>query len=160
MPTGYTPQFVLAGASSILVEGSVGVNDLTFPFTASSTAALPTGQYWYQIIATQDVGDGRVFISEGSIFINGAISGSGAYDGRSAAEKIVAAIDATMINKATSDQQSYVIQSGSGSRSLSRLNMDELIAARKVYATIVATENRSASGAGLFKRHTFEFRKP
>jgi hypothetical protein len=156
VPTGYTPKFVLGGAASLTKSGTVGTDDITFTFVASETATLATGQYWYQIIATS-VGGGRVFIQEGSLMVKAALSGTGAYDGRSTAEIILEAIDATMLGKATTDQQSYVIQSGSGSRSLSRLNLAELTEARKMYASIVAAEKRELNDVPLFKRHKFKF---
>lgn len=156
MPSGYTPKFVLGGPSSVIKNGTVSGEDITFAFVAANTTEFATGQYWYQVIAENGTG-GRVFIEEGTVFVQGAISGTGTFDGRSVAEKILEAIDAAMLGKATKDQQSYVIQSGSGSRSLSRLNIAELTEARKMYAAIVAAEKRNANDAPLFKRHKFEF---
>jgi hypothetical protein len=156
VPTGYTPKFVLGGASSLIVSGTVDSNDIEFTISASSTASFTTGQYWYQVVAENGSG-GRVFIAEGILFVQGAISGTGAYDGRTVAEKILEAIDNTILGKATKDQQSYVIQSGSGSRSLSRMSIMELKDVRKDYAAIVAQERREKNQSPLFKRHTFTF---
>jgi hypothetical protein len=156
VPAGYTPKFVLGGAASLIKAGTAGAEDITFSFVAADTAAYTTGQYWWQIIATKVTGE-RVFIDEGTTLVKAAISGTGAYDGRSAAEIILEAIDATMLGKANKDQASYTIQSGNGSRSLSRLNLAELTEARKYYASIVAAEKRTAEGISVFKRHKFEF---
>jgi hypothetical protein len=168
VPDGYTPKFVLGGASSLTVDGSISGEDIAFALTAEQTENLTTGQYWYQVVAEDDPESSssssapvnRVFIAEGTVWVVGKISGSGAYDGRSVSERIIAAIDATIEGKATADQQSYVIQSGSGSRSLSRMSLEDLMIARKYYATIVAAEKRKASGGPLFKKHKFEFVKP
>ena len=156
VPDGYTPVFILGGASSISIQGDVTGDNIEFALVPTDTENLTTGQYWYQVAAEDGVG-GRVFIAEGTVWVIGKITGSGAYDGRSVAEKVLAAIDAAMLGKATKDQQSYVIQSGSGSRSLSRLNVAELIEARKVYAGIVAAEKRKAGDTPIFKRHKFGF---
>lgn len=156
VPDGYTPKFVLGGASSLTKDGTVSDNDIAFSLDPTDTENLTTGQYWYQVAAENGSG-GRVFIAEGTVWIIGKLTGSGVYDGRSVAEKILEAIDNAMLGKATKDQQSYVIQSGSGSRSLSRLNLAELTAARKLYAEIVAAEKRAANDQPVFKRHKFAF---
>lgn len=162
VPVGYTPKFVIGGAASLVKSGTIGsigdddADDLIFDFVATDTTSFPTGQYWYQVISEDGLG-GRVFISEGILFVTTKITGSGVYDGRSTAEKILEAIDNTILGKATNDQQSYVIQSGTGSRSLSRLSMTEIREARQYYATIVAAEKRNKRGQPLYKRHTFGF---
>jgi hypothetical protein len=158
VPAGYTPKFVLGGATSLIKSGAVSDNDITFALTASETTNLTTGQYWYQVVAEDGLG-ARVFITEGTIYVIGKITGAGTFDGRSVAEKILEAIDATILGKATADQQSYVIQSGSGSRSLSRIPVTELRELRKDYAAIVAAEKRSSNDTPLFRRHTFAFVK-
>lgn len=155
--TGYTPKLILGGAASLTKDGAVVGNDIVFSLLAADTASLTTGQYWYQVISDQDVGTGRVFIKDGSVLVQGTITGSGTYDGRSVAQKILSAIDATILGKATADQQGYTIQSGSGSRSLSRIPLPELKDIRAVYAAIVAGEFRSANQSPLFKRHPFTF---
>lgn len=155
--TGYTPKLILGGAGSLTKDGSVVGDDIVFTLLAAETAAFVTGQYWYQVIGDQTVGDGRTFILDGSVRLRGTITGSGTYDGRSVAQQILAAIDATILNKATADQQGYMIQSGSGSRSLSRIPLPELKEIRAVYASIVAGEIREASESPLFKRHPFTF---
>jgi hypothetical protein len=169
VPDGYTPKFILGGASSLTIEGSISGDDIAFSLTAEETENLATGQYWYQVIA-ESVPESsssssaepvdRRFIAEGTVWVVGKITGSGVHDGRSVAEKIVAAIDATIEGKATADQQSYMIQSGQSSRQLSRMSLEDLMIARKYYATIVAAEKRKAGGSPLFKKHKFEFVKP
>jgi hypothetical protein len=155
--SGYTPKLILGGAASLIKDGTVVGDDIVFALIAADTAAFTTGQYWYQVVSDQDAGAGRAFILDGSVLVKATISGSGAYDGRSTAKQILDAIDATILGKATRDQQSYVIQSGSGSRSLSRIPLPDLQEIRKVYAAIVAGEIRDATESPLFKRHPFKF---
>lgn len=153
VPTGYTPKFILDGASGLVKSGTVGTDNIDFLIDAADTASFTTGQYWYQVVAEQSSVN-RVWIAEGTVWVRKAISGSGAYDGRSTAEIIVDAIDAVMANKATADQQSYVIQSQLGSRSLSRLSMQDLLLARAHYKRIADAEKRTREGTSLFKQHT------
>lgn len=157
MPVGYTPKFILGGApSSLTKDGVVNGEDITFSLLPTDTTNFATGQYWCQIVAENGAG-GRVFIDSARVFLQGKITGSGAYDGRTVAEKILEAIDLAMLGKATKDQQSYVIQSGHGSRSLSRLDLSDLKEVRMLYAAIVAQERRAANGDPLFGRHKFAF---
>ena len=173
VPDGYTPRFVLGGSSSLIIEGTVNGDDIDFAMTAAENENLATGDYEYQVVAEEDPESSssssssssagpvnRVFIAEGTVFVIGKLSGVGASDRRTIAEKIVDAIDATIEGKASADQQSYVIQSGSGSRSLSRMSLEDMMIARKYYAAIVAAEKRKAGGQPLFKKHKFEFVKP
>jgi hypothetical protein len=98
----------------------------------------------------------RSFIAEAT-YSFGKITGTGVYDGRSVAEKILEAIDAAMLGKATKDQQSYVIQSGhrfAQSFSLGCIRSD---GSAQNLRRIVAAEKRSESGTPLFKRHKFGF---
>lgn len=155
--TGYAPKLILGGAASLIATGTVVGDNIVFALTAAQTAAFVTGQYWYQVVGDQVVGDGRTFILDGSVRIRGTITGSGTYDGRSVAQQILSAIDATILNKATADQQGYMIQSGSGSRSLNRIPLPELKEIRAVYASIVAGEIRDTTESPLFKRHPFTF---
>lgn len=156
VPSGYTAKLLLGGAASLTKDGAIDGSDIVFTLSASDTASFITGQYWYQIVA-EDGNDSRLFIAEGSTRISAALLGTGTYDGRSVAEKILDAIDATILGKATADQQSYVIQSGSGSRSLSRIPLPELREIREEYAKIVAAERRATNDQPLLKRHTFAF---
>ena len=155
VPSGLTPKFILAGAASVVKSGVISGDDILFTFAALDTASLATGHYWWQVIAEDSTN--RVFILDGTVMVSGAVSGSGAFDGRTIAQKIVDAIDAVIQNKATADQQSYVIQSGTGSRSLVRCSPEELLRLRQYYASIVSSERRASKGESLFKKHQFGF---
>lgn len=149
---GYTAKLVVGGAASLTVNGTIDGEDVIFPLAATATANLATGQYWYQIVS--ESGALRNFIADGLLWVIGKITGSGVYDGRSVARRVVDAIDAVMAGKATADQQSYVIQSQLGSRSLSRLSMEDLLKARTTYARLAAAEDRAFNDRSIFKKHT------
>lgn len=77
-------------------------------------------------------------------------------DDRSHAETVLEAIEATLEGKATKDQQSYTISTGGGSRSLSRLSWDELLAAKGRYEQIVQNELSDDEGfSGRSRRRRF-----
>lgn len=156
---GYTPKLAIVGTSAVSVDGAVEGEDIVFDLVAADTESFATGQYFYQVTAEADP-DLRSFITEGTLWVKAYVSGDSPADLRSVAEKILAAIDARIQGKATADQQSYMIQSGGMTRSMSHLSMEDLLLARKLYASIVSQERRARNDQPLFKRHTFEFQKP
>ncbi len=153
VPALYTPKFVLAGSSSLVDSGTVSGDDIVFALTASQTASFASGIYRYQVIA--DLAAARVLIAEGTVNVIKAMATTGVQDFRTTAESIVDAIDAMMAGKATADQQSYVIQTQLGSRSLSRMSMEDLLKARQYYRSLVLTEQRIRDGVSPFKQYTW-----
>lgn len=154
---GYSYVFKLGGGAVITKNGTANGSEVDFKIVPADTAAISTGIYFYQIFAEKS-GD-RYLHSSGQLAVN-QIIGTAPFDGRTVAEKIVAAIDALIQNRATTDQQSYTIQSGAGSRSLSRIPVVELMELRKVYAAIVNRERREKNGGSLFKSHYAQFVNP
>ena len=136
---GFTAKMKLAGASTILTITATPTDDESYSFriTPADTQSYATGEYFYQIW-TEDATDKWPEVQD-KLLVNSLIAASG-HDARSVAEKIVAAIDALVLGRATSDQQSYVI----GNRELVRLKFEELVPVRKYYAAIVDAEVRKA----------------
>lgn len=58
-------------------------------------------------------------------------------------------IRAAIAGNASSNVQEYQIQSGNGHRELKHLLMEDLLAAEKRFAILVANENRRAAGKGV-----------
>lgn len=99
------------------------------------TAGKPAGLYYWQ--ATMLNGDERRIIGRGQLRLLPDLTDAAAgYDGRSLARKTLDAIDAVLLKRATTDQQSYVI----GNRQLSRIPINELLVLRDKYAALVARE--------------------
>lgn len=152
---GYTYIFRLGGASVVSKNGAIDGEDVNFKLAPADTATHATGLYFYQIFANKN---SDVYVIEsGRISVNASIGATGEFDGRTVAERIVDAIDALIEGRATSDQQSYVIASGAGSRSLSRIPVLELKQLRKEYAAIAVAERRARNGEGIFKNHRITF---
>jgi hypothetical protein len=138
---GYTATINIANADGDdLSKAAVASDDnqsFDFTLTPTDTDAFATGVYFYQVVTSKS-GEKHLETS-GQISMH-ALIGNAAYDGRSFAKKIIDAIDALVLNRATIDQQSYQI----GNRQLSRIPLIELRQIRKDYAEIYGQEVRKA----------------
>ena len=94
----------------------------------ATTAAYTVGTYKYQAKVT---GGTDVFlVGEGSIEVETSFAAaSSGYDDRSHVKKVLDALEATILGKASSDQLSYSI----GNRSLSKMSPAELLDWRSRY---------------------------
>lgn len=136
---GYDCEFRLAGANAVTITATPTDDNESYDLRLAPTDTddFATGSYFYQIVTLKDA---DLFVEvAGEIRVN-ALVGSAGYDGRSVAQKIVDAIDALVLNRATIDQQSYQI----GNRQLARIPLAELLPMRKFYSGIVDQENRAA----------------
>jgi hypothetical protein len=158
----------LRGAGALDTEAGAETNDtylITFVAETDETtpAPLPVGRYYYQAYVTDlsNATDKRL-VDNGSIEVLPDLSDSNitTYDGRSAAELMVAAIDAVLAGKALrGDQASYTI----GQRTLMRIPPDQLLIWRRTYSSIVEGERmqaRIAAGVSPFETIAVEFVSP
>lgn len=127
-----------------------GSHLFTIPGTA--TAELTASPANWQIYATKS--GARQTLSFGQFVVTPDFADAATgLDARSEAEKIIAAIDAMMANKATADQQSYSVSG----RALSRYPVTELLEMRRYYVRIVSNEKAQAAktnglpGGGVIK---------
>ncbi|HEX8773264.1 MAG TPA: hypothetical protein VF735_06625 [Pyrinomonadaceae bacterium] len=128
---------------------------------ASVTAEMSAGAYYWQAWVAKDsekhlVDQGAVLVKQG--FVGVAVATT--VDARSTVKKILDAIDAMMLGKATLDQQEYMIQSGTGARQLKRIPISELLTLRATYAQLYAGELRAAklkAGAPYMKNILVRF---
>jgi hypothetical protein len=119
---------------------------------AATTTAYAAGAYDWQ--AQVSSGSEKHTIENGALVVlPDWFSGSAAtaYDDRSSAAKIVEAIDALLVGRATIDQSEYEIATGNGSsRRLKFCSKAELLQIRSYYAAILANEEaRERAEAGL-----------
>jgi hypothetical protein len=114
---------------------------------APTTASWTPGEYWYSVRATNG---GTVHqVEEGTITVRPDLaSASAGYDGRGHAEKVLAAIEAVLENRASQDQQSYTINN----RSLQRTPIGDLLKLRSFYRAEVARLKAAGKGNGLLGR--------
>lgn len=140
---GWTVKFALSdGTNQIAIttsDNGDGVHLVNV--AAATTAAYTAGTYHY--IAYAESGSDKGRIEEGEIrVVPDPIAAAG--DLRSDARKMLDALEATLLGKASKDQQSYTIATGNGSRSLARLSPEELLRWRDHYAALVRNERSAA----------------
>lgn len=91
----------------------------------TTTADYPAGVYHYQAVIT--LGTDRYVVDQGQICVEPNFAALDAHDAREWAERVLAALEATLEGKATTDQAAYSI----AGRSLSRMTWTELMSARQ-----------------------------
>lgn len=130
-----------AGGARVEVEATApNPVAVGFAVAAGDTAALAPGRWRWVLLATDAVHDTRAAFASGAFEVLPDPLAATAADTRSAARRILDAIDATIEGKVTKDAQTYAIEG----RSIARIPLPELIAARARYAAIVRREG----GAG------------
>jgi hypothetical protein len=125
--------------------------------TTANSAACSLGRYDWQAWLTETadstnkfvVASGRVKVLRG--FTSAA---TGNIDLRSDAKIALDAVNATLLNAASSDQLEYEISTPAGSRKIRRMSRVELLAMQKHFAGIVSRENAAerAKSTGQFGR--------
>lgn len=112
------------------------------------TAIRVPGWYlWTAVAAAADGGDRRT-LKSGRVQIMPDPLATMANDGRGAAERILAAIEATLEGRVTKDAESYSIEG----RSISRTPIADLLRLRNVYAAEVAAKLKPGSGFIQYRR--------
>ena len=126
----------------------------------ATTAAYAVGVYkWH---ATVDNGTDRHLVESGTVeVVTDFVAATSGFDGRAHCKIVLDAIEATIEGKATKDQSSYSIQTGDGSRSITRLTFGELIEARRFYkAEYQRLLRQERLAAGLPSGKTIHIRMP
>ncbi|HNU06434.1 MAG TPA: hypothetical protein PKO33_01630 [Pyrinomonadaceae bacterium] len=130
--------------TGINVTGAADGDAFDCEITAAQSATLLAGEtYEWQAWLTETADATNTWIAaSGTIDVKAGFSSgiTTAVDLRSDAKIILDAINATILNKATSDQLEYEIATPAGSRKLKRMGLKELTDARKIFAEIVARE--------------------
>jgi hypothetical protein len=107
---------------------------VAFRLAAADTADLAAGRWRWSLVATDPAIETRATIASGTFEVLPDPLAAG--DTRSPARRVLDAIEATIAGKVTKDAQTYVIEG----RSISRIPLPELLAARDRYAAIVRRE--------------------
>jgi hypothetical protein len=157
--SGYTLKYSFRresdGIGEIEITATHDGTDYVVEVAQATTTAFISGKWHWQAYITRDSDSERVTIDSGRVTVkaNRDISTD---DPREHAEKMLAAIEATLESKATKDQLSYSISTGDGgSRSISRMSFEELMDARSRYKaeldSIIAAE-RIEKGLGTGRK--------
>lgn len=124
----------------------------TFEAAASVTAAWVVGSYWFEVRASDGSDVVRLAFGETKVAQDMASAPAG-YDGRSHAQRVLAAIEAVIEGRASVDQESYSINN----RSLSRTPIADLLKLRDRYRSEVNAALALKSGGGFGRIHRVRF---
>jgi len=134
---GYSAVYELRNASGLITITTTGSGrEYTVSMTAAQTELFPGGDYQWELYLVKS--DDRWLIDTGSVKVIG-FSENGS-DLRSNIKKTLDAIDAVIEGRASRDVQEYTIQTGTGSRSLKHMTVDELMKFRSHYAALFRQE--------------------
>lgn len=142
-PTWVATVYFVKADGSFEASASASGSDHAFSIPAATTAGYAAGRYKWTV-RVSDGTDAHV-IEEGWVDVLADPASSGNYDPRSRARRLLDAVQATLENKATVDQQAMSL----GGRSISRIPLPELLQWEdKLKAQVSAEEAGSKAGYG------------
>ena len=109
------------------VKGQENGDCFKFKISINPKDNLKPSCYWWQLTVSK--GDNGYLLDEGEIEVKPNFALLDNYDGRSHVEKVLDALEACLLGKASRDQMGYSISG----RSLSRMNPAELLQWRDKY---------------------------
>lgn len=130
--SSYTAKYIFHKAdgtgSDLTITGTALNDDFLFTITSTVSDRLPAGDYVWQLEIIRNSDSSRIVVDRGNFkFLVDLLTPHA--DGRIHAEIMVAKIESILEGKADSDVSSYSI----AGRSLTKMNFDELTAARDKY---------------------------
>ena len=137
---GWVLSYLVANTESTFTITAASAGDgFLITQTSEATAEWPAGDYTWHAFVTQ--GAERHTVGYGSLTVhpNYAIHTSG-IDARSHVKKVLDALEAMLEHKATQDQLSYSIGTGSSSRTLARLSPEQVLEWYNRYKLLYAQE--------------------
>jgi hypothetical protein len=137
----------LAGGSSITILAAAGSDAFTLSQTASETAPALPGEYEWHAVAFHAANGDRAVLGAGRVTVLPDPLQAGG-DLRSTAERILAAIDATIEGRVTKDAESWTIEG----RSIARTPLADLLRLRAVYAAQAAAERTPGASPIRYRR--------
>jgi len=153
---GWLLTYYFRGPSTFDVVATANGTEFDVDVAATVTAAKQAGLYFWQ--AWLSKGTDKVRVATGRTnAVAGLPTATAGFDGRSDAEKLLAAIDALLEGKATVDQQEYTIGAGGSQQQLRKIPIPDLLELRKHYAAIVAGERRKRNRRGLGRTIRIQF---
>lgn len=137
----------VTGGAAITIVATWGDDEYRLTRAAVDTAADAPGEYEWVSLAFHDANGERVRLATGrTCVLPDPVSASG--DLRSNAERILAAIDATIEGRATKDAESYSIEG----RSIARTPIADLMQLRSIYERRVAAERNPGGSPIQYRR--------
>lgn len=143
--TDWALSVALRGPSSINLTGQAEGTQHRLQAAAATTAGWAPGVYWYTMRATR--GAEVVEVESGQLEILPDLAAEGGdFDGRTHAERTLAAIEAVIERRASLDQERYRINN----RELYRTPIADLLKLRDLYRAEFRRERAAKCGKSLF----------
>lgn len=157
----YTLKFKLSGPEQITITAAADGTDHKSTITSTDSTAWTAGIYSY--VAYVEKSGERITLESGTIeILQNLVTLTGTQEGRCFARKMLEAIEAVMLNRATKEQKSLTVP-GTASPSLELLSHDELIRAYKKWKRAVEEEERLEKitrGEDAGGKYLFRFTNP
>lgn len=152
-PTDWSLRYVLrpiAGGTPVTILATAGSGAFLLAHSATDSASVPPGEYEWTSLAFDDANSDRVRLAVGRVCILPDPMQADS-DLRSPAERILAAIDATLEGRVSKDAESYTIEG----RSISRTPIADLIRLQGIYQQRVAQERNPGGCPIQYRRVAF-----
>lgn len=143
----WTLQLILRGPGQIDLASIDDGEGHRITASPAVTSGWTAGAYWWALRATDGAAVHQVAEGELRVVADLALVDS-AFDGRSHAQRVLAAIEAVIEGRATTDQQAYTI----AGRSLQRMPIADLLVLRSRYRDEVRRQQQARAGQSLLGR--------
>jgi hypothetical protein len=153
---GWALNFALVGPDGIIKSKAGVANGADFDcaFTATETKSLTKGEY--RLMERVSKGADAFTIHSGRVLVHqNLLDAANVVDNRAHAELVLAAIEATILGRAATDQENITINN----QTLGRTPIPDLIQLRKLYKREVASMKRAETlAAGLGNKNNIRVR--
>ena len=150
----WTLTIALRGPSVVDLTGVADGTDYVISAAASATAQWLPGTYAWSATATKNDASEVVNVGTGQSEITPNLAAATAgYVATTHAQRVLAAIEAVIERRATTDQESYKI----GTRELKHMPIGDLLKFRSMYRNEVASERRARAGGDMFRQIRVRF---
>lgn len=150
-PTLYSLKYslrkdVATPSTEIEINATGSGTDYLIEIASATTAGYTSGRYRWQAYITRTSDSQRIKIASGVFVLKVNADADASTDERSHARKCLDSIEAAIEAFASDTVQTYTITTGTGSRTVTKRNVTELLKLRDDYRANVNAEERLASG--------------
>ena len=159
---GWACTYQFRGPSTQTITATVSNSVYNLSLSATLSAALVPGEYWLFGFVSLAGEQHKFYEGRVTVYANQRTL-TGAYDGRTHAEKTLAAIEAAIEGNASREEKMYLVRTGDGERRIEFCDKMELIKMRGFYVQLVQQEKaalRISQGLGSGNKILTRFVKP
>jgi len=135
----WTLSYEFRGAGSFSITATASGSDHAVSVAYATTDAYPVGDYWWTSYVTDGTSRYRVDTGQTAV-VKDLTDATAGYDGRTHAERTLAAIEAAIEGRATKADSEITI----GDRKIKRMPPSELLQWRAAYRAEVKAEQKAA----------------